>query len=169
MIYWFWGYPGIGKDYLAKMFGEITHTFYINGDTLLTKTEKGKLITGTFSKEDRLKKLKRIAKYLHKFKKDIVITDSLPDEGSREFLLKSFKKNIIFILVKSSAVKHKKQVKNRKEHFFTSNMLNNYIKNNWEPVKNFPHLILKNENKTETQLKKELLRIYKISTNNQTN
>jgi gluconate kinase len=161
MIYWFLGYPGIGKDYLAKMFGEVTNTLYIDGDTLLTKTEKKKLITGTFSKKDRIKKLKRISNYLYKLKKDVVITDSLPDKDSREFLLKSFKKNIVFILVKSSATKHKKQVKNRKGHFFTSKMLNNYIKNNWEPIGNFPHITLKNENKTKTELKKELLKIFK--------
>jgi len=154
MIYWFWGYPGVGKDYLAKIFGEITNTLYIDGDSLLTNIEKKRLIAGTFSKEDRLKKLKRITNYLHKLKKDVIITDSLPDKNSREFLLKSFKKNIIFILVKSSPLKHKRQLQDRKGHFFKYNMLNKYIKNNWEPVENFPHFILKNTNKTKRKLKK---------------
>jgi len=165
MIYWFWGYPGIGKDYLAKKFEEIANTFYIDGDSFLTKIEKKKLITGTFTKKDRLKKLKRISDYLHKLEKDVVITDSLPDKNSREFLLKSFKKNIVFILIKSSSSKHKKQIQNRKKHFFTSKMLSNYIKNNWEPVGNFPHLTLKNTNKTKVELKKELLKIYKKYSN----
>lgn len=161
MIYWFWGYPGIGKDYLAKMFGEITHTLYINGDYFLTEVEKKKLIAGIFFKEDRLKKLKRISNYLRKLKKDIAITDSLPDATSREFLLKSFGKNIIFILVKSSPLQHKKQIQNRKEHFFNHKMLDQYIKNNWEPVKDFPHIIFNNKNKTKKELEYSLLKIYK--------
>lgn len=161
MIYWFWGYPGIGKDYVAKIFGEVTYTTYLNGDSFLTEGEKKKLLAGTFSSEDRLKKLKRISRYLQKFKKDIVITDSLPDVNSRKFLKKTFKKNIIFILVKSSPRNHKKQTRERKEHFFSYDLIEKYIQKNWEPVRGFPHLTFWNEKKTKIEIKNDLLKIYK--------
>ncbi len=159
MIYWFFGYPGIGKDYLAEILADITKISYINGDSLLAKKEVKKLISGTFTKKDRLVKLKRISNYLNRIKGDITITDSLPDKKSREFLLKKFKKKIIFILVKSSAKEHEEKIKNRKEHFFTEEMLSQYIKK-WEPINDFPHIVFCNEDKTKTELKKELLKIY---------
>lgn len=160
MIYWFWGYPGVGKDYVAKKFSELTSALYINGDSLLTDTERERIIAGTFTKENRLKKLERISKYLHSLTGDVAITDSLPDMGSREFLLQSFEKDIVFIRVESSVSKHRDQIENREGHFFTSAMLDNYIENNWEDAGKFAHTTFKNEDKTEEETRKELLEIY---------
>lgn len=147
MIYWFFGYPGIGKDYLAKKFGKINRIHYINGDTLLLKKEQKKIKAGTFTIRDRLKKLSRITKHLKKIKKDLVITDSLPDNKSRKFLLTAFKKNIIFIHVTASKEKHIKYLRHRKGHFFTEKMLPHYIQNWEQPQSDFPHVVLKNKEK----------------------
>ena len=160
MIYWFWGYPGIGKDYVARNFSEVAGVLYLDGDSFLDKTEESKLMRGTFTKSDRLKKLRRIAKHLKNVRGDVAITDSLPDSNSREFLLNTFKKDIVFILVKSSVLKHKKQIRERKDHFFSAEMIDNYVKNNWEEVGDFPHTIFRNENKTKTEMRRELLKIY---------
>ncbi|MFA6000224.1 MAG: hypothetical protein WC783_04615 [Candidatus Paceibacterota bacterium] len=159
MIYWFWGYPGIGKDHVAKNFSEVAGVLYLDGDFFLNKTEKSKLMRGTFTKSDRLKKLRRIVQHLKSIKKDIAITDSLPDSNSRKFLLNTFKKDIVFILVKSSVLKHKKQTRERKSHFFNAEMIDNYVKNNWEKIENFPHVIFRNENKTKMDMRRELLKI----------
>ncbi len=161
MIYWFFGYPGVGKDYIAQKFAKVADVFYINGDSLLLATEKKKIAAGTFTKQDRLKKLTRIAKYLKSLKKESAITDSLPDSTSRNFLLKKFKKHIVFIRVTTSKTKHLSQIKNRKGHFFTHTLLDTYIQKNWESIGDFPHLSFRNEEKTPQQLEKKLIAIYR--------
>lgn len=154
MIYWFFGYPGIGKDFVAKKFAQKSKILYVNGDSLLTATEKRKLASGTFSREDRLLKLKRISKYLKSLKKDLAITDSLPDNQSRIFLLNTFKDKISFILVQASTKQHLQQIHNRKKHFFKPEMVKIYIEKNWEPLGEFPHTKIKNnpvlKNKTRS-------------------
>lgn len=160
MIYWFWGYPGVGKDYLAEILSKTAKIKHIDVDDFLTKTDKRKIKTIVFTKKDRLKKLKRVIRYLNKNKENVAVADSLPDRESRQFLKNYFKKDIVFILVKSTYRHHRQRILARKNHFFTSDMLDQYIKKNWEPVKNFPHIIFKNQNKTKKELVKKLKKIY---------
>lgn len=161
MIYWFFGYPGVGKDYLANLLSKIAPVKHIDADTFLTKIEKSKIEEKTFTNTDRLKKLKRISKILKTYNTDIAIGDSLPDSKSREFLSNYFKDKIIFILVKTSPKKHRIQLENRKNHFFKIEMLNNYLKN-WDSLKNFPHLVLDTTKLNKIKLENELVKIYKF-------
>ncbi len=159
MIYWFWGYPGVGKDYVAKKFCALFPVSYVEGDTLLTPTERQKITDGTFTKIDRLEKLARISKQIKEMQGDIAITDSLPDKTSRAFLQNEFGKEIIFIRVITSPEKHQAQLKDRTEHFFTSAMLDQYIEKNWEPVDDFPHTVVQSDALEET-LNETLAKIY---------
>jgi gluconate kinase len=162
MIYWFLGYPGVGKDYLAKLLSTITPVRYINADKFLTKTEKEKIKDGTFNSIDRLKKLKRICIALKRYSCDISIGDTLPNQKSRIFLSKNFKNKIVFILVKTSHKKHLHQLKRRKNHFFKLSMLDTYI-NSWDNLGTLPHLVLDTTKLNKIKLKTKLLKIYKNS------
>lgn len=159
MIYWFLGYPGVGKDYLAKLLSVVASVKYINADKFLTKAEKEKIKGGTFSSIDRLKKLKRICIALERYSCDISIGDTLPNQKSRIFLSKNFKNKIVFILVKTSHKKHLLQLKRRKNHFFKLSMLETYI-NNWDNLGALPHLVLDTTKLNKTKLKTKLLKIY---------
>ena len=163
MIFWFFGYPGIGKDYVAARLGQLTSIPHINADRFLTEEERNKLAAGTFTASERLNKLKRVTDYLENIEEDIAIADSLPDNSSREFLRDRFKDQILFILVTASQEAHEKRIKNRKGHFFTWEMLKDYVEKHWQALGDFPYLVLKNENLNEDDLKMELLKIYEAS------
>ena len=49
MIYWFFGYPGVGKDYLAEKLSQLVSIPHIDADNFLTNTDKKKLIEGTIA------------------------------------------------------------------------------------------------------------------------
>lgn len=147
MIYWFFGYPGIGKDYCAEQLSKIGKFPHIDADDFLTKNDREKLLKGTFSVEDRLKKLQRIVSSLRKLlktDKDIAIGDSLPDNKSRKFILNSFPNNIKLILITADSEKHKKRISNRKNHFFTEELLEDY-KKKWEEI-SVRHIVFENNN-----------------------
>lgn len=156
MVFWFFGLPGTCKDHCAKLFSKLIDAKYIHVDDFLTERDKEKIITGTFTVEDRLKKLKRVTKMISgilKNNKHIVAADSLPDHKSREYLQEYFKNNIKFILVKVDAQTHQKRISNRKNHFFTEKMLTDYIKQHWqEPIK-IPYLTLENNKEGDEALK----------------
>ncbi len=137
MIYWFFGYPGIGKDYCAHHLARLGGFISIDADDYLTKSDRKKLLNKTFTKEERIKKLSRIVSHLKillKTNSNIAIGDSLPDNKSRKFILDSFRNNIKLILVTSDPEKHKIQMSKREDHFFTAELLEDYIKNNWEEI-----------------------------------
>lgn len=165
MIFFFFGYPGIGKDYLAEKLSQLVNIPHIDADDFLTKKDKQKLINGTFNKADRLRKLAGIVKYIKKLKApNIAAADSLPDNDSRQFLIDQFGKDIIFIYVYSSKSTHLKRLKKRKDHFFTKNLLDDYIKKHWEEIE-IPHIKLLNEEIENAQIDKKLLHIsHKVST-----
>ena len=170
MIFWFFGFPGIGKDFCAKRLKKLINAKYIHIDSFLTKQDKQKLIDGTFSTEDRLNKLKRTADYFKKVlkkNKHIVAADSLPDHQSRNFLYKNFQNNIVFILVKVSAEIHKRRIHERENHFFTEDMLAHWEKKHWvEPIK-IPYLVLDNNKDGDKHIKLEVVKIYhQLSKNN---
>ncbi len=161
MIYWFFGYPGIGKDYLAEKLSQLAQITHIDVDNFLTKTDKKKLIEGTFTKKDRLSKLQRLTQAIKDPNQDYAVADSLPDNTSRLFLRKNFKENIVFILVQASLKTHQQRLKKRKDHFFIQEMAQQYIAKNWELIKNFKHEIIKNKNGNSKKIEKDLLKIYK--------
>lgn len=163
MIFWFFGYPGIGKDYLAEKLSELVSIPHINADDFLTKIDKKKLIDGTFTKKDRIKKLKRIISHIKKILRKyphLTAADSLPDNLSRELLLKTFGSNITFIHVSAPTAIHKKRLKERQGHFFTVEMLDSWIKRHWEEIK-IQYISLRNVPIKSQKLEKKLLKIYK--------
>ena len=137
MIYWFFGYPGIGKDYSAKKLSELGKFPHLDADDFLTEEDREKLLKNIFSKEDRLLKLGRIVDHLKsllKHHEHIAVADSLPDNVSRLFILNSFPGKIKLILVTADPKIHKKRITKRKNDFFTEELLDSYIKKNWEKV-----------------------------------
>lgn len=137
MIYWFFGYPGIGKDHSAKKLSVLGKFPHVDADDFLTEEDKEKLLSNTFSKEDRLLKLGRIVQHLQsllRHHEHIAVADSLPDNVSRLFILNSFPGKIKLVLVTADETTHKKRLAKRKNHFFTEELLDNYIKKNWEKV-----------------------------------
>ncbi len=137
MIYWFFGYPGIGKDYCAKKLSQLKKFPYIDADDYLTEEDREKLLHKSFSVEDRLLKLERIIthiKNLQKHHENIAVADSLPDNASRNLVRNSFQGNIKLILVTAPDELHKKRIAKRKNHFFTIELLEDYIKKNWKKV-----------------------------------
>lgn len=137
MIYWFFGYPGIGKDYCARYLSEIGKFPYIDADDFLTTEDRQKLLDKSFTIEDRLLKLSRIIshiKNLQKYHENIAVADSLPDNASRNLIKNSFPGKIKLILVTAPGEVHKKRIAKRKNHFFTSELLDDYIKKNWKKV-----------------------------------
>lgn len=162
MIYFFFGYPGIGKDYCAKRLSELLNCLNIDADTYLTDKERAKLKNGTFTADDRADKLQRIcddiADKLIK-NKDITIGDSLPNQAAREFIVKYFGDNVKMILVQSSAEVHQKHISERKDHFFTEDILKDYIDSNWEPIK-IKHQTIINDSNDLSSLDDQLKKLY---------
>jgi len=159
MIYWFFGYPGIGKDYCAKELSKIGKFPHIDADDFLTATDKKKLLNKTFTTKDRVKKLTRIVKHIKKLQKksnSVAIADSLPDNKSRKFVLKSFKEVKLIHVIASEKV-HRERISKRSNHFFTERLLNDYISKNWQEVK-VDHVVFKNvETKDWSKRIKKLL------------
>lgn len=162
MVYWFFGFPGTGKDYAAKALSELKYASYVHIDDFLTKKDKEKLTKGNFSTEDRLRKLTRAVKDINGLvnkNKNVVAADSLPDHRSRNFLIENFKDNIAFIRVVVSPEIHKQRFINRKNHFFTEELLDNWVKKHWqEPIK-IPHIDLDNNEEGIKNLKLKLQKI----------
>ncbi len=141
MIYWFFGYPGIGKDYCARELSLIGKFPHVDADDFLTEEDRKKLLTHKFTSQDRMLKLTRIVDHIKNMQKhhhDIAVADSLPDNISREFILRSFNIDIRLILVTAPPEIHKKRLAKRKNHFFTENLLDIYIRKNWQEIK-VPH------------------------------
>lgn len=165
MIYWFFGYPGVGKDFLAKKLAQLVSIPHIDADDSLTPIDKQKLIKGTFTQKDRIRKLKRIIAHIRKLLlkyPTLTTADSLPDNLSRQLLFKNFKPNIIFIHVSAPKAIHLKQIKERKNHFFKAQFLEPWIKKHWEPIQ-IPYISFKNLPEYDRELEKRLLRIYERS------
>ncbi|MDO8269323.1 MAG: hypothetical protein Q7T54_01465 [Candidatus Levybacteria bacterium] len=136
MIYWFFGYPGIGKDYCASHLARIGHFPHIDADDFLTDEDREKLLNKSFSVEDRLLKLGRIIQHLKQMQKhheNIAVADSLPDNVSRGLIINSFSGKVKLILVTTDDRTHIKRISNRKKHFFTIDLLEDY-KKKWEKV-----------------------------------
>ncbi|OGE64288.1 hypothetical protein A3I48_03610 [Candidatus Daviesbacteria bacterium RIFCSPLOWO2_02_FULL_36_7] len=163
MIYWFFGYPGVGKDYLAEKLSQLVSIPHIDADNFLTNTDKKKLIEGKFTQKDRIRKLKRIVVYIKKILpkySNLAIADSLPDNLSRKFLFDTFIANITFIYVSAPKTIHLKHLKGRKGHFFKAEMLDPWIKKHWEAIQ-IPYTPFKTVTGNSKILDKKLLEIYK--------
>ncbi len=135
MIFWFFGYPGIGKDYCARRLSEITDCFYVHADAYLTISEKEKLQLGTFTREDRHKKLERICDNLLRLltmHPAITIGDSLPDEKSRLYVQQTLGANLCLVRVVADVSTHKRRITERGNHFFTPDLLDDWIEKHWE-------------------------------------
>jgi gluconate kinase len=148
MIYWFFGYPGIGKDYCAKYLSEVKKFPYIDADDFLTDEDRQKLLKKIFTIEDRLLKLERIIthiKILQKHHENITVADSLPDNASRNLVKNAFPGKIKLILVTAPTEVHKKRIAKRKNHFFTSELLEDYIKRHWKKI-NVTYMQFENTN-----------------------
>lgn len=161
MVFWFFGYPGVGKDYCAQKFKEIAKIPYLHGDDFLNVIERKKLLSGTFTSMDRLNKLRRIVKQLKIYlleSKNIVIADSLPDNASREFLISQFKDKIVFIYVKTPKTVWLKRLEKRGDHFFTKNHAIDYVKRYWQEI-TIEHEIIDN-GIDEENLEGNILKIY---------
>lgn len=155
MIYWFFGYPGIGKDYCAKRLSEIKKFPYIDADDFLTDEDIQKLLNKRFTVEDRLLKLERIITHINNLQKhheNIAVADSLPDNASRNLVKNSFSENIKLILVTAPEEVHKKRISKRKKHFFTIGLLEDYIKKNWKKV-NVPYTEFENTNSDDWEVR----------------
>lgn len=162
MVFWFFGYPGIGKDFLATKLSRLVAIPHINADDFLTATDKKKLIKGTFTQQDRIKKLKRIITYINKLlpkHPSLVAADSLPDNLSRQLLFDTFAPEITFIYVHAPRKIHLSRLKARKEHFFTMDLLDAWIKKHWKPI-DIPYISFQNSEGAEPKIEKKLLAIY---------
>lgn len=161
MIFFFFGYPGIGKDYCAKRLSSLVNIPHLDADDFLTKQDQEKLIKGSFTKKDRLRKLKRIIINIKKNfpNQNLTIGDSLPDNLSRKLLVDSFGENIIFIHLHTLRAIHLKRLSERKNHFFTADLLRSWIKTHWQPI-NISYIPLNNSSKNMDRLDKKLLQIY---------
>ena len=159
MIYWFFGYPGIGKDYCAKKLSLIKEFPYIDADDFLTEEDRDKLLDKSFTIEDRLLKLERIITHIRSLQKhheSITVADSLPDNASRNLVKNSFSEKIKLILVTAPDEIHKKRIAKRKNHFFTAELLDDYIKKHWKKI-NVPYVEFENiASEWEERLKKLL-------------
>lgn len=145
MIYWFFGFPGIGKDYCAHHLARIGNFPHINADDFLTEDDRQKLLMGTFTVEDRLNKLGRIVSHIKHTSnrlEHIAVADSLPDNASRRYIIDSFE-GVKLILVTASAIIHKRRISKRKNHFFTEKLLDSYIEKYWEEIE-VPYVEFKN-------------------------
>ena len=165
MVYFFFGYPGIGKDFCAKRLSQLLSCLNIDADTYLTDPERQKLKNGTFTSEDRINKLRRICDDLSsklENNNDITIGDSLPNQAAREYIANYFGDKVVMILILSESKLHNKRITNRKNHFFTKDILKDYIKNNWEPV-TIDCLKLNNDSDNIQELDKGLLEIINLS------
>lgn len=160
MIFWFFGLPGVGKDYCARVASKLINAVYVDVDNFLTEKDKQKLVSGTFSTQDRLNKLRRTKHFIDQVSKtrSIVVADSLPDGLSRKFLRKNYK-DIIFILVEADPAIHKKRLRARKGHFFTQDLLDNWASQHWQKVK-IPHVVLNNNEDGEQSVIQEFKKIY---------
>ena len=155
MIFWFFGFPGVGKDYCANLFAELNNIPYFDADNFLTDKERSLLKTGQFTKENRLIKLRRIATYLEEQLKTtphLVIGDSLPDNASRKMLADRFLERIVFIHVIAPTNIHHKRISERKNHFFTADLLTDWVKKHWEESIEIPHISLNNDSKDSKKL-----------------
>lgn len=161
-VYWFFGYPGVGKDFCAKILSEAAGIDYINADDFLTDDERHALRNGTFTGQDRLQKLKRIADHLQSLLragKSVAVADSLPDNISRAFIVNEFKDHIALILVRAPETTHRKRIRERKGHFFTHDLLDAWVKKHWEPV-TVAHHALHNDAATKKELRERILDLY---------
>lgn len=158
MIYWFFGYPGVGKDFCAQTLGRLLACPYIDADDYLLEADLQVLKAGNFTVQQRLDKLERISTDIERALKTqdhLTIADSLPDELSRQFLLDKFGKNILLIRVVSDDSLHRQRLKNRKGHFFKDEMLDQYLSQHWQPVQK-PHVLLVNNAEYATQIEDQL-------------
>lgn len=138
MIFWFFGFPGIGKDYCARRLSEMTDCFYVHADDYLTLAGKEKLQKGTFTTRDRLKKLKKICDdllWLGKVHRAISIGDSLPNEQSRHFVSRVLGSHVRFVHVLADIGTHQRRIAKRSGHFFTKEMIDRWIIQHWEDPK----------------------------------
>ena len=157
MVFWFFGFPGIGKDYCAKKLSRLAKIPHLDADNFLTDLDKNKLMSGTFSDEDRIKKLTRIITYMKSLKyPNLTIGDSLPTEASRKFVLESLGRDVVLILVRSDPKIHRERIRRRRGHFFREEHLDSWIDKHWQEVK-VDHLDLEN---VGGRLEEQLLRIY---------
>lgn len=162
MIFWFFGYPGIGKDFWAEKLSKLVSIPHLNADDFLTPTDRRKILNSTFTQHNRIKKLKRIISHIKKGlpkSPHIIATDSLPDNMSRKLLFDTFAPNIIFIHVTAPKQTHLNRLTARKDHFFTEKLLKVWIKKHWEKV-NIPHLPFRNSQEGNEKIEKKLLNIY---------
>lgn len=165
MIYWFFGLPGSGKDYCAKLMKKLIKARYFHIDDFLTEEDKEKLINGTFTISDRINKLKRVSSDLSEIDLslvNIVAADSLPDTKSRGLLQTRFGNNIMFIYVRVEPKTHERRMKERKNHFFTYSLLDSWVKKHWEPV-NMPHIVVDNNSDGDEVLTKLLKEVIKTT------
>ena len=145
MIYWFFGYPGSGKDYCAHRFSALIGAEYFHADGFLTDEERDKLLRGVFTKQDRIIKLKRICDALEaQTSKVIAIADSLPDTASREYVASRFGKKIQFIFASVLPEIHKERLLSRKNHFFNAELLDQWVATHWDEAISIPHKIIDN-------------------------
>ena len=157
MVFWFFGYPGIGKDFCAEKLSKLAKIPHVDADDFLTDLDKNKLTSGTFGDEDRIKKLTRIIIYMKSLKyPNLTIGDSLPTETARKFVLESLGENVVLILVRSDPKIHQERIRERRGHFFREEYLDSWIKKPWQEVK-VDHLDLEN---VKGKLEEQLLRIY---------
>lgn len=162
MVFWFCGLPGIGKDFCAQILAKIAGIPHLDGDLFLTPADKKSLIRRTFSSRRRLAKLARMAKQVKKLLATyphLAVTDSLPDNASRNFLWQTFKEKIIFILVSVSPKIHLRRLGKRKNHFFKAGLLSDWVTKHWEKI-TIPHLVLKND-KSGPPLERQIYKIFK--------
>lgn len=160
MIYWFFGLPGIGKDYCAERLSQLLQCPHLDADNYLNEIERTKLLAGSFNSDDRLAKLKRICDDICvKLNENncLTVADSLPNEAARRFILDTFSGDVALIFVSAPSHIHQQRLSARQDHFFTPDLLKDYVKNNWQPVQ-CQHIELVNDLDAES-LDKQLKNI----------
>ncbi|MEK7122885.1 MAG: AAA family ATPase [Patescibacteria group bacterium] len=163
MVIWFFGLPGTGKSTLAQRLSSLARIPFVDLDALLTEGEKSALLNHAFTVEMRLNKLTRaVALIQSTLSKNLLATtaDSLPDYRSRRYVAQSLGDRVRLVLVRTPRELHTKRLEERKNHFFTSDLLDEYEKAHWDANIIIPHTVFENTEGPSVVFDKKLLDVY---------
>jgi shikimate kinase len=161
----FCGFPGSGKDHLARklvnLFPDVSS--YYDCDDILTDEEKRKISTNVFTSRERALKWERMIWVLRDRRrlKPVVITgDSLPDRFTRQYMFSELKDELLLVHVRvtmDTLKTHFEQRRQADDHYFDEKGVAHYIKN-WEPIEH-PHLVVQNDSLEDEVTKHILLKL----------